>query len=315
MNGCPQGDCRTYSDCYATMYAAADGTLLWERYCNLGSENYGTSVAVDGSGNVMVAGFYKSSSVVCPCPDYRENFIAKFAATTGAPVWEQRFNGRFVGFEGRQDLDRLGDDAPVMAVNADGNAVLTLISDNGGCTTKYAASDGALLWEHCQTNGYPKAVAVDANGNVVVTGSSYAGSNWDYHTVKLAAADGALLWKQRYNGSSNGDDLVANSRSLALGSDGSVATTGTSSGDFVTVKYVTISYPTPIMLSLVLTSDGARLRFTGDAGRTYRLQRASDPSGPWVTFASLTAPPDGAAGHLDPAPLSSSPNFYRIAAP
>jgi hypothetical protein len=59
---------------------------------------------------------------------------------------------------------------------------------------------------------------------------------------------------------------------------------------------------------------GARLRFTGDAGRTYRLQRASDPSGPWITFASLTAPSDGAVEHLDPAPLSS-PAFYCIAAP
>jgi hypothetical protein len=50
------------------------------------------------------------------------------------------------------------------------------------------------------------------------------------------------------------------------------------------------------------------------AGRTYRLQRASDPSGPWSTFASLTALPNGAVEHIDPAPLAS-PAFYRIAAP
>ena len=75
-----------------------------------------------------------------------------------------------------------------------------------------------------------------------------------------------------------------------------------------------VPYPTPVVLSLAVSSEGARLRFTGDAGRTYRLQRASDPSGPWTTFATLPAPPDGAAEHLGPAPLSF-PAFYRVAAP
>jgi hypothetical protein len=75
-----------------------------------------------------------------------------------------------------------------------------------------------------------------------------------------------------------------------------------------------VTYPTPIVLSLALSSEGARLRLTGDAGRTYRLQRASGPPGPWITFAALTAPPNGAVEHLDPAPLASHA-FYRVAAP
>jgi hypothetical protein len=74
------------------------------------------------------------------------------------------------------------------------------------------------------------------------------------------------------------------------------------------------TYPTPVVLSLALSTEGARLRFTGDAGRTYRLQRASDPAGPWSTFATLTAPPSCAVEHLDPASLAS-PAFYRVAAP
>ena len=55
-------------------------------------------------------------------------------------------------------------------------------------------------------------------------------------------------------------------------------------------------------------------RFANNCRRTYRLQRASDPSGQWTTFATLTAPPNGAVEHLDPAPLAF-PAFYRIAAP
>jgi hypothetical protein len=45
-------------------------------------------------------------------------------------------------------------------------------------------------------------------------------------------------------------------------------------------------------------------------GRTYRLQRASDPAGQWSTIVTLTAPPDGAVEHIDAAPLS-----YRVSAP
>jgi len=51
-----------------------------------------------------------------------------------------------------------------------------------------------------------------------------------------------------------------------------------------------------------------------EAGRSYRLQRASNPAGPWTIFAALTAPLDGAVEHFDPAPLAS-PAFYRVAAP
>jgi hypothetical protein len=55
-----------------------------------------------------------------------------------------------------------------VAVDASGNVVVTL-SDY--CTFKYAAGDGALLWEQCNNvsnhDDYPPvAVAVDRSGNV-----------------------------------------------------------------------------------------------------------------------------------------------------
>lgn len=68
------------------------------------------------------------------------------------------------------------------------------------------------------------------------------------------------------------------------------------------------------MLSQALSPERLRLRFTGDAKRTRRLHRVSNPAGPWTNFATLTAPPGGAVEHLDPAPFVS-PAFYRIAAP
>ena len=64
---------------------------------------------------------------------------------------------------------------------------------------KYAAADGALLWEKRIAYAYPAALVVDGYGNAIVTGWSSDGSN-SFYTAKLAAADGALLWEKHYSG-------------------------------------------------------------------------------------------------------------------
>ena len=79
-----------------------------------------------------------------------------------------------------------------MAVDSSGNVVVTGYSE-GAYTAKYAAADGALLWEK-RYSGYARAVAVDSSGNVVLAGSSFGiDSHEDFYTAKHAAADGALL--------------------------------------------------------------------------------------------------------------------------
>ena len=79
-------------------------------------------------------------------------------------------------------------------------------------TAKYAAADGALLWEQ-RYNGpanqadHANALVLDDAGNIVVTGDSVGqGSNSDYYTVKYAAGSGEVLWEARYNGRSKNDD-------------------------------------------------------------------------------------------------------------
>jgi hypothetical protein len=110
---------------------------------------------------------------------------------------------------------------------------------------RYAATDGALLWENRYSRpGNPyltrSAVAADGSGNVVVTGTIVGSdSNEDIYTAKYAAADGALLWEKRYNGPRNGSDRAS---AMALDGSGNVVVTGTTVGsdrtdDFYTAKY------------------------------------------------------------------------------
>jgi len=141
-------------------------------------------------------------------------------------------------------------------------------------------------------------VAVDGSGNVVVTGTSQGG----YYTAKYAAADGAVLWEKRYNGG------VA--RSLALGPNGMVAVTGSSSDDYATVVYRENLSP----VSIDLVPAGIRIRFTGVPGRSYNIERAIAVTGPWSTIATPTAPIQGVIEHTDTNPPMSGA-FYRTSAP
>jgi uncharacterized delta-60 repeat protein len=315
---------------YMAMYAAEDGTVLWERHEPIDSEI--TAVAIDRNGNVVVTG----KALCTPLSFYRDCYTAKHAGADGTLLWAK--------FYGLDNLENAEDAGRALAVDSMDNIVVTGETRFGRFnvhgwhfTAKFGAADGALIWEQTYPGFiFGSAVAVDSDGDVVVTGYSVTGFSGncgdggcstigDYYTAKYAGANGTLLWEQRYDGPANGDDRVPSTpHALAVGSDGAIVVTGSSDGnpgpafeyEIATVKYVMtqVTYPSPVELSLALTSAGARLRFTGDARRTYRLQRASGPAGPWTTFATLTAPPDGAVEHLDPAPLAS-PAFYRIAAP
>ena len=87
-----------------------------------------------------------------------------------------------------------------------------------------------------------EALAVDASGNVYVTGQSKGnGTNWDYATIKYDPS-GNELWVARYDGPSNGWDwptgLVVDASGNAYVTGGGDA--GTDGGShFATIKYDT----------------------------------------------------------------------------
>ena len=287
-----------------------DGEFLWEQHRQEPSQllDYAAAMVVDRNGNVVITGWsYKRHS-----PGYgADYFTAKYAANDGALLWETSYNGP------ADSEDR----ASAVAVDQEGNVVVTGVAaataaDGFGnyYTAKYAATDGALLWEK-QYNGpanggeSAKAIAVDGSGNVIVTGSSHNGTNTDYATVKYAAANGALLWERRFNGPANSDDEA---NALAVDGNGDVVVIGSSSGsdrvtDFYTAKYGAASgavlwekrYHNPANSygrgqKVVVDANGDAI-VSGDSGGSYYTAKYATANGALLWEKRLDVPPNRAA--------------------
>jgi uncharacterized delta-60 repeat protein len=139
------------------------------------------------------------------------------------------------------------DESFAVVCDASSNVYVTGSSMGSGSNLDYATvkynSAGVEQWA-VRYNGpanfidIGNAIAVDASGNVYVTGVSAGTTSFsDYATVKYNSA-GQQQWVARYNGPSNGTDEAF---SVAVDGSGNVYVTGQSlSGtnyDFATIKY------------------------------------------------------------------------------
>jgi hypothetical protein len=160
----------------------------------------------------------------------------------GLPLWTNSYIGP--GVPGNQDELPAG-----MAVDTSGNVFVTGKSPSPtGCdyATVAYSSAGVPMW----TNRFgragneinvARALAVDNEGNVFVTGNSFSSINSilsDYATIKYSGA-GFALWTNYYDGPAKNYD---SGMALALDSTGNAFVTGISfvtdnSSDYATVAY------------------------------------------------------------------------------
>jgi hypothetical protein len=231
-----KGDEKNY-DYYTAKYDIDNGKKRWDfRYDGPGeSDDEAAAVAVDNSGNVCVTGRSTGDGTGF---DY---YTAKYDSS-GDLVWEARYNN---------DSVNGNDEARGIAVDSSGNVYITGRSTGDDSsfdyyTIKYAAADGAKLWDARYAgpgsgDDEARAIVVDSSGNAYVTGRSEgSGTDYDYYTVKYAAADGEALWAKPYNN----DDKDGHDEATAMTIDasGDIYVTGRSKGSGTGFDYYTIKY-------------------------------------------------------------------------
>lgn len=179
------------------------GEELWRRIIN-GTGNgadEGHAVAVDGDGNVLVAGFTTNSGTG---GDFT---VVKLSVDDGSEQWRQVINGNA----------NSSDQAVAVTVDTEGNVVaagFTTNTETGVDFTvvKLDGVGGDELWRQVisgTANAADRAlaVAVDTAGNVVAAGFIYNTSPFffpfrDFTVAKFAGTSGEEIWSQVIKGTS-----------------------------------------------------------------------------------------------------------------
>ncbi|WP_198175029.1 SBBP repeat-containing protein [Spirosoma arboris] len=209
------------------------GNLVWAKSIDF---SQGTSLAVDGSGNVYVTGNFYNTVDFDPGPDQ----VELNPSEGGIFVLKLNTSGNFLWVK---QLQRVGSESGrTLVVDGAGNAYTTSgLGDESGRVRAINKLDGAtgnLVWAKSLDGAqyeFGFSVAVDGAGNVFTAGSFFATVDFDPGpgTASLTSAgnvdvfiqkldkDGNFVWVKQMGGP--GEE---NCRSIALDGLGNIYTTG-----------------------------------------------------------------------------------------
>ncbi len=183
---------------YATVKYSSTGVPLWTNRSNYSAQgntyNYARALAVDLDNAVIVTGYVSDSGL-------NYHYVTVKYSNAGVPLW----TNRYTGVEGRNDI-------PAGVVVDHGNNVIVTGWSAGGATSNDCAtikytSAGIPLWTNryngpMNRNDFASGVAVDANGNIIVSGySDGTDGSYDFVTMKyICVPEPVLTGLQLTNG-------------------------------------------------------------------------------------------------------------------
>jgi hypothetical protein len=192
-NGALAGANAGAADAFVRKLDAA-GAVVWTRQFGTSSDDYATSIAVDGDGNVYVAGD-TLGALAGSNAGSQDSYLRKLDKS-GTTLWTRQF-----GSQGPEQLGTVALDSSGHAY-VSGSTYPTGNQSSGDPYVRKFDASGGTVWAK-QFGGADEdeaeAVAVDATGNVYVVGWTYdlipeskVGS-WDAFVRKLDAS-GNPLW-------------------------------------------------------------------------------------------------------------------------
>lgn len=221
---------------YSAAGNSGTGAELWTRTVNYtGRRDVARAIAVDGQGNVAVAGVLTDAAG-------SKAFVARYKASDGSPLFEKFFP---------VTSDPTDCEATAVAVDKAGDIAVTgRIKAGSGYdvfTNKYSVATSSLAWSRTfHTAGTntdePAGVAIDGNGDVFLAATDVADTLpavKRFFATKYAAGTGVTLWGQ-YSPAPDGLDRP---RRIVVDLCGNVIVTGTSrqagshDDDYYTASY------------------------------------------------------------------------------
>ncbi len=191
-----------------------------------GNNDCATGVATDGNNNIIVTGYiWNGANDDYFTIKYNNDFSLILASATYNSIvkWDDRASG--------------------VVIDGGGNIIVTGTSNNGGSddyfTIKYDSNLVVISSVAYDGSGssqdFASGVATDGNNNIIITGTSWIGTNWDYFTIKydnnLVVISSAI-----YDGSNN-DEAYG----VTTDGNNNIIVTGSShngtNDDYYTIKY------------------------------------------------------------------------------
>lgn len=220
------------NDIHTIKYNGATGAVIWQHTYNGGGTDTATSIAVDGSGDIYVAGYSVNGA---QGDDY---LVIKYPSAGATPTWVELYDDSTYPNNNNRIL--------AIVAGSDGIAV-TGYSSKGGAdfdilTRKYGFDKSLVRsWRYSSAGSKDDrgvAVKMDFSGNVIVTGYVVnVSNNSDIYTVKYSPGSDTPQWSQVYDGNNNDEP-----KSVWVDGAGDVYVTGyttTLAGneDFITIRY------------------------------------------------------------------------------